>query len=120
MPRTMFAPEAHLPLRPVVFSILVVLREAPLHGYGIMLRANEHVGQQAILGPGTLYRTLKELRAQGLIEHTDAVDEGEDARRQYYRLTAAGNEVATAEARRLADLVRRADVNLLVSVLETQ
>lgn len=120
MPQATIDPEAHLPLRPVVFSILVVLREAPLHGYGIMQRANEHVGKQAILGPGTLYRTLKELRALGLIEHTDAVDEGEDARRQYYRLSAAGNAVATAEARRLADLVRRANVDLVVSVQETR
>ena len=117
---TTTSPSDLLPLRPVVFSILVVLREAPLHGYGIMLRANEHVGQQAILGPGTLYRTLKELRARGLIEHTSAVDEGEDARRQYYRLTLAGNEVATAEARRLADLVRRANVDLVVPVPETR
>ncbi|HJO04956.1 MAG TPA: PadR family transcriptional regulator [Acidobacteriota bacterium] len=119
MPRTTSEPEANLPLRPVVFSILVVLREAPLHGYGIMQQANEHVGQQAILGPGTLYRTLKELRAQGLIEHTD-VDDGEDARRQYYRLTPAGNEVAAAEARRLADLVRRVDVDLAMPAQETR
>ncbi len=118
MPRKTVDPLSHLPLRPVVFGILVVLREAPLHGYGIMQRANEHIGQQAILGPGTLYRTLKELRAQGLIEHTAAVD-GEDARRQYYCLTATGHRVATAEARRLAELVRRADVSLLVSAPET-
>ncbi len=58
--------------------------------------------------------------ARGLIEHTSTVDEGEDARRQYYRLTPAGNEVATAEARRLAELVRRANVDLVVPVPETR
>ena len=44
-------PDDLLPLRPAVFSILMVLREGPLHGYGIMQRANEHVGRQAACRP---------------------------------------------------------------------
>jgi DNA-binding PadR family transcriptional regulator len=71
---------ARLPLRPVVFGILTVLRQAPLHGYGIMLQANEHVGHRALLGPGTLYRTLKELRAEGMIAPADGPGDA-DARR---------------------------------------
>jgi DNA-binding PadR family transcriptional regulator len=98
-----------LPLRPVVFGILTVLRQAPLHGYGIMQRANDHVGHRALLGPGTLYRTLKELRGGGMIEHTDAPG-GTDARRQYYQLTPFGDEVAVAEAQRLGRLIETAEL----------
>lgn len=97
-------PSSLLPLRPVVFGILTVLRQAPLHGYGIMQRANDHVGHRALLGPGTLYRTLKELRSARMIEHAEA-PAGTDARRQYYQLTRFGDEVAVAEARRLGRLI---------------
>ena len=45
--------DEHLPLRPVIFGILSVLRAGPLHGYGIMQQANEHVGERALLGPST-------------------------------------------------------------------
>ena len=101
---TTSAPSALLPLRPVVFGILTVLRHSPLHGYGIMQRANDHVGHRALLGPGTLYRTLRELRAAGMIEPA-AAPAGTDARRQYYRLTPFGEDVASAEARRLGRLI---------------
>jgi DNA-binding PadR family transcriptional regulator len=96
---------AKLPLRPVVFGILTVLRQTPLHGYGIMKRANEHVGHRAILGPGTLYRTLKELRADGLIAPAEGPDDT-DARRRYYELTHLGEAVAEAETTRLGRLIK--------------
>lgn len=109
--------EDHLPLRPVVFALLLVLRSAPLHGYGIMQRVNAHLGREALVGPGTLYRTLKELRDQRLIEHTalPAEDLDVDARRQYYRLTKLGAAVVEAEARRVTTLMQVADLVDLVS-----
>ncbi len=62
------------------------------------------------LGPGTLYRSIKRLLLDGLIEESDerpapALD---DERRRYYRLTAAGRHATGLEARRLARLVRMA------------
>ena len=105
-------PEALLPLRPVVFSILLVLKNDELHGYGIMKRVNESAGGGSILGPGTLYRTLKELRDEALVEHS--VRGGrkgkpkEDERRSYYRLTRFGHRVVEAEAARIASLLREA------------
>lgn len=105
-----------LPLRPVVFALLLVLRAAPLHGYGIMRRVNDHLGREALVGPGTLYRVLKELREADLIEHTDAPhdDADIDARRQYYRLTSRGDAAAAAEAGRIATLMQAADFGTLV------
>jgi DNA-binding PadR family transcriptional regulator len=100
--------EAHLPLRPVVFAILLVLRGGDLHGYGIMKRVNERIGRRAILGPGTLYRTLKEMREQNLLKYAPQGRKAEDERRTYYRLTALGRELAEAEAERLSGLMREA------------
>lgn len=96
-----------LPLRPVVSGVLLALGRGPLHGYGIMERVNERLGEPAILGPGTLYRTLKELRGEGLLERVD-VPHQSDARRQYYALTRWGRRVAAAEAIRLTSLVELA------------
>ena len=74
----------------------------------------DRMAGRAILGPGTLYRTLKEMREQGLIEPGQA-PEGEDARRQYYTLTRAGRQVAAAEAARMSALVDEARAGRLIS-----
>lgn len=92
------------PLRPVVFAILIALNEESKHGYGIMKIVNQQMGRRAVLGPGTLYRTLKELRDEGLIEYAPASTNA-DARRRYYRITAEGRQIARAEAARMADWV---------------
>jgi DNA-binding PadR family transcriptional regulator len=59
------------------------------------------------LPPGTLYRSIKRLRDEGLIDASPerpAADD-DDERRRYYRITEAGHDVAAAEARRLAEIV---------------
>ena len=98
------------PLRPLVFQILLLLNETELHGYGIMQAINEEAGRAVILGPATLYRTLKELRDAGLIEET----QGDDDRRRVYRLTGEGKEAARAESERMAAIVRRARAGKLI------
>ena len=100
----MATPQNPEPLRPVVFAILVALHEESKHGYGIMKMVNDEMGRRAVLGPGTLYRTLKELRQQGLIDHAPSPKQA-DPRRRYYRLTAAGRQAARAEADRMAELL---------------
>lgn len=92
------------PLRPVIFALLLSLSEGDRHGYAIMQRVNQRLGHRAIVGPGTLYRNLKELRETGWIAHVDGPSEA-DARRQYYTLTEDGRRAATAEAARMAELV---------------
>ena len=96
------------PLTPAVFHILLALADDERHGYGIMQEIANRTERQVILGPGTLYGTIKRLLADGLIEESGerpdpAID---DQRRRYYRLTTLGRRVASAEARRLAQLVR--------------
>ncbi len=104
---------APAPLRPVVFAILLALNERALHGYAIMKAVNDRLEHRAIVGPGTLYRVLKELRDTDMIASTEA-PAGEDARRQYYRLTEAGRIAAANEAAHMADLVAAARAGRLI------
>jgi DNA-binding PadR family transcriptional regulator len=109
-------PEALLPLSPAIFHILLALTGGERHGYGIMQETALRSDGKVHLGPGTLYRSLKCLLTDGLIEESDErpVPELDDERRHYYRLTPFGLRVARAEAQRLADLVRIAQSQQLL------
>ncbi len=104
------------PLRPLVFAILLALNEQHRHGYGIMKVVNRQLRRRALLGPGTLYRTLKELREDGLIAYAPAPTDA-DSRRHYYQLTPRGRRAARFEAARMAAWV---DVARASRLLEGQ
>lgn len=96
------------PLRPRVFAILLALAEGPRHGYGLMQVLQADPTERWLLGPATMYRTLKEMQQDGLITSAEAPDEeSEGPPRRYYRLTAAGKRVGAAEVHRMEALVRR-------------
>lgn len=99
--------DSHLPLSPDVFSVLLILAQQERHGYGIIKAAEERAGRRGQLQPGALYRLLKQMVDQGLVERVPAgkAPKGGDSRRRYYRLTALGRAVAEAETRRLEELV---------------
>lgn len=99
--------ETHLPLRPVVYAVLVVLDRGRLHGHAIMEQVNACVSGTRILGPGTLYRVLKEMREAGLVAAVDPPDDEGDERRSYHGTTELGRQVVRAESRRLARLMGR-------------
>lgn len=109
-------PEALLPLSSAIFHILLALVEGERHGYGIMRETARLSNGRVNLGPGTLYRSLRRLLADGLIEESAErpVPELDDERRHYYQLTPCGLRVAQAEARRLAALVQTAPVRHLL------
>ncbi|MBZ0303457.1 MAG: PadR family transcriptional regulator [Anaerolineae bacterium] len=94
-----------LPLTPAVFHILLALADGERHGYGIMQEIAQFTDGRLRLGPGTLYRSINQMLADGLIEECEGPAEAETRERRYYRLTAFGQRVAQAEMRRLADLV---------------
>lgn len=91
-------------LRPAAFHILLALAPGPLHGLGIAKSIDRVTDGAMSLGPGTLYRSLKELRAEGLIEEVESADAG-DPRRRTYRITDSGRTAATTEATRWARVV---------------
>ena len=67
------------------------------------------------LEPGNLYRNLKFMLDEGLIEESDRrpVPGKDDERRRYYRITRFGRQVALAEASRLAEVATEARARLL-------
>jgi DNA-binding PadR family transcriptional regulator len=100
-------PEA-LPLTDLAFNILVALSNEPLHGYALVKRLRELEGRGS-LRTGTVYAALARLEDEGWVEEADPPRPPDDTRRRYYRLTAAGVEVARAEASRLRDVLGRAE-----------
>ena len=102
----MRSPNAHLPLKPVVFHVLLALAEREAHGYGVIQAVREGSAGHIRLETGSFYRHLRRLLDDGLVEESDERPEDDDARRgAYYRLTPLGREVLAAESRRLAELV---------------
>jgi len=103
------------------FRILLALVDGARHGYGIMQEVLRNTDGTVRLGPGTLYRSIKQLLASGLIVESEArpAAEVDDQRRRYYRLTDLGRREVAAEARRLERLVRVAQSKRLIGVTAT-
>ncbi len=102
--------DGFLPVKPLVYHILLALAEEERHGYAIMQRVRERSENRLRLETGPLYRQLKRLLDEGLVEeseHRPAPDR-DDQRRRYYRLTRLGHAVIAAETERMADLVNHA------------
>lgn len=104
------------PLTAAVFHILLSLADGEKHGYGIMQEVSERTGGAVIMGPGTLYGTLKRMLEGGLVEESGERPDPalDDQRRRYYRLTRQGRRAAVEEAERLEELVRAARAKSLL------
>jgi DNA-binding PadR family transcriptional regulator len=104
------SPAALLPLPPASFHILIALSDDDRHGYAIMREVEERTGGDVKLMAATLYRSIQRLLEQRLIVEVDErpAPEMDDERRRYYRITPFGREVARAESRRLAQMLRLA------------
>ncbi len=105
--------EALLPLSPSAFYILLALAAEERHGYSISKEVEDTTNGSVRLGPGTLYRLIKQMVLDGWIVEVDRVD-SDDPRRRYYRLTTWGRRIARAEAQRLEDAVRTARIRRLL------
>jgi DNA-binding PadR family transcriptional regulator len=104
-------------LRPVEFHVLLALAGEERHGYAILQEVARLTDGEIQLEPGTLYRALHRMLKDGWIAESSrrpAVDL-DDERRKYYRLTAAGRRIASAEADRLWRLVAVARTHRLLS-----
>ncbi len=96
-----------LPVKSTVFLILLALAEDPRHGYGIMLEVKQRSDGTVNLGTSHLYRHLKRLLEDALVEEDSPETAGDDPRRRYYRLTEFGRELLEAESKRLKSLVEQ-------------
>ena len=105
-----------LPLSPSTFLVLLALRGRAMHGYGIKKEVRARSDGAIDLDPGGLYRLIARLEVRGIVQSTPAPANAPDdeRRRLFYTLTADGERVLVAEARRLASLVASPDVASLV------
>ncbi|NIQ12135.1 MAG: PadR family transcriptional regulator [Gammaproteobacteria bacterium] len=71
MTDTLQNPEDFLPLTPAVFNILLALADSEKHGFGIMLEVEANTNGQVLMGPGTLYGSIKRMLKADLIEESD-------------------------------------------------
>jgi len=106
-----------LPLRPVVYQVLLSLLDGELHGYAMVQDIGRRTASAIDLEPGNLYRHLKGMLDLGLIEESDRrpTRSQDDERRRYYRITPFGREVALAETERLRAMVRIARASGVVA-----
>jgi DNA-binding PadR family transcriptional regulator len=95
-----------LPLTPAVLQILLSLSSEDRHGLGIAADVKEFTGGRSVLGPGTLYGTIKRMLESELIDDLESpAGDADDPRRRYYRITDLGRRVLELEAEGLASLV---------------
>lgn len=86
------------------FYILLSLAIKKRHGYEIMKQVEEDSGKKVILGPGTLYGSIKRMLVSKLIKEVA----GNHTRRKYYTLTEAGKKSLSAELTRINSAVELA------------
>lgn len=115
-------PRELLPIKPIVFQIILLLVDGERHGWSIAKELEKRLDDGKKTLPGNLYRTLRTMLMQHLIEESDRRPDPEldDERRRYYRLTEFGVEVGRLEARRLEHLVGAARSKRLLSAQGTR
>ncbi len=108
--------ERHLPLKPLVFQVLLALTDEKRHGWSLVREVQQRGGFARIM-PGNFYRTLRTMLADGLIAESDTRSDqrDDDERRRYFELTRLGEAVATAEALRLEAAVVEARAKRLLA-----
>lgn len=86
------------------FYILLSLAIKSRHGYEIMKQVEQDSERKVLLGPGTLYGSIKRLLQSQRIEEAS----GDNPRRKYYRLTEKGRASLSSELQRYDDAVELA------------
>jgi len=107
--------DALLPLKPLVFQVLLALAGGERHGWALVREVQMRGGFEGLM-PGNFYRTLRSMLAEGFIEECGDLRDRrqDDERRRYFRLTPLGSAAATAEARRLEALLLEARAKRLL------
>ena len=85
---------------PASLYVLLALAEAPSHGLGVAENVAEFTDGSVLLGPGTLYRCLKDLTSAGLVERVPGPD-SDNPHRKYYGLTAKGTDELSSAVKEL-------------------
>ncbi len=110
-------PRDRLPLKPIELLVLTMLSPGERHGYGLRQDIVDHTEGRIALEAGNLYRHIRRLESDGLVEETEAraTSANDDERRIYYRLLPFGRRVLAAELARLEELIRIATANRIIT-----
>lgn len=95
-------------LSPAALQILLALAAEDMHGYAIMQEVARQSEGACKVGPGTLYDNLQRLMDQRMVLKVKS----DDPRRRYYRLSAQGRKMLSAEISRLEGVIREARLHL--------
>jgi len=98
-------------LAPSEFQILLALLDGPMNGAAIKDEVARRTADDVVLGPGTLYTSIKRMLDEALIGEQGP---GATQRERVYRITARGRAAAIAEARRLERIVADARAKRLI------
>jgi poly-beta-hydroxybutyrate-responsive repressor len=87
-------------------SLLLILAQRPLHGYSLMeeLEKSQYLGTGDV-DVGNLYRTLRRMEGEGLVESFWS-EEGPGPNKRIYRITERGEELLSYFAGTLEERVR--------------
>jgi DNA-binding PadR family transcriptional regulator len=96
------------PLKPVEFLVLAILKDGPLHGYGIVQEMASRTDGRISPRPGDLYRVLYRLDKKGLLAPDDRKTSCQEERRTCYRITQLGRTVLVSEAEFLKKMAAEA------------
>jgi DNA-binding PadR family transcriptional regulator len=92
-------------MTPAVLHILLSLAADDRHGLGIAADVKAFSQGRLVLGPGTLYGTIKRLLDAGLVEDLGSPSANEDPRRRFYRITPKGRRALELETEGLASVL---------------
>lgn len=93
-----------MPLTPLAISALALLNERAMHPYEMyQLLLERHEDRIVRVTPGSLYRTVERLTADGLCEATGTAREGNRPERTTYAITPTGRD---ALVERLREILR--------------
>jgi len=114
--------ESQIPLNPRDYLILFSLVGEERHGYGIVKQVESDSNGQVSLDPANLYRAMKRLIRDGLVEEGEdrPTPESGGQKRRYYHITDFGREVVALEAARLAALADAARAENLIPGSESR
>lgn len=101
---------------PASLYVLIALADGPAHGLGIAENVASFTEDSVILGPGTLYRVLRDLDGEGAIRRVPSPS-SENPHRKYYELTGEGRERLREACEELTLVTRAARVRLGVPAL---
>ena len=102
------APEAHIPLHPLEFQILLRLTEGPAHAYAVVCSIEKQQSQGKRILPTNMYRRIWRLVSNGLVREIPGEDDDAERPRKHLAITPLGRRVAVAETTRLRDILLQA------------